>query len=68
MGDIKMMLLIGSFLGLESSLFTFFVASLVGSVAGVLFIWLAKKEAATYELPFGSFLGAVAIGVAFWMR
>ena len=68
MGDIKMMLLIGSFLGLESSLFTFFVASLVGSVAGVLFIWLAKKEAATYELPFGSFLGAVAIAVAFWMR
>jgi hypothetical protein len=40
----------------------------VGSVAGVLFIWLAKKEAATYELPFGSFLGAVAMVVAFWMR
>ena len=68
LGDIKMMLLIGAFLGLEASLFTFFVASLVGSLAGAAFIWLAKKEAATYELPFGSFLGAVAIAVAFWMR
>jgi leader peptidase (prepilin peptidase)/N-methyltransferase len=67
-GDIKMMALIGAFWGLRPALFTFFLASLVGSVVGILFIWLARKQASTYELPFGSFLGAVALAVAFLMR
>ncbi len=68
MGDIKMMALIGAFLGLRPALFSFFLASVVGSVLGILFIWLAKKEAGTYELPFGSFLGAAALFMAFWLR
>jgi leader peptidase (prepilin peptidase)/N-methyltransferase len=68
MGDVKMMALIGAFLGLRPALFTFFLASVVGSVLGILFIWMAKKEARSYELPFGSFLGATALVVAFWLR
>lgn len=68
MGDMKMMLLIGAFLGLRASLFAFFLSSLVGSVVGILFIWLAKKEAGSYELPFGSFLGAMSLVVALWLR
>jgi leader peptidase (prepilin peptidase)/N-methyltransferase len=67
-GDIKMMALIGAFLGLRPALFTFFLASVVGSVLGILFIWMAKKEAGSYELPFGSFLGAMALVVAFWLQ
>jgi leader peptidase (prepilin peptidase)/N-methyltransferase len=67
-GDIKMMMLIGAFLGLQPALLIFFLASVIGSVLGLLFIWLAKKEAGSYELPFGSFLGAVALAVAFWLR
>ncbi len=67
MGDVKMMALIGAFLGLRPALFTFFLASVVGSVLGMLFIWLARKEAQSYELPFGSFLGATALVVAFWL-
>jgi hypothetical protein len=27
----------------------------------LIFIWLARKEAATYELPFGTFLAFAAI-------
>ncbi len=68
MGDMKMMLVMGAFLGLRETLFTFFLASLVGSVVGILFIWLAKKEAGSYELPFGSFLGAMSLVTAFWLR
>lgn len=68
MGDVKMLLLLGAFLGLQGTLFTFFLASLVGSVVGILFIWLADKEAGSYELPFGSFLGAMALIVAFWLE
>ncbi len=67
-GDIKMMALIGAFLGLRPALFTFFLASVVGSVLGMVFIWLARKQASSYELPFGSFLGATALVVAFWLR
>ncbi|MEO5926161.1 MAG: prepilin peptidase [Bryobacteraceae bacterium] len=68
LGDVKMMGLIGAFLGLRPALFTFFLAAVVGSVLGILFIWLAKKEAKSYELPFGSFLGATALVVGFWLR
>jgi leader peptidase (prepilin peptidase)/N-methyltransferase len=67
-GDVKMMALIGAFWGLRPALFIFFAASLVGSVIGILFIWLARKQASTYELPFGSFLGVVALAVAFTTR
>jgi leader peptidase (prepilin peptidase) / N-methyltransferase len=68
LGDVKMMALIGAFLGLRASIFIFFLSALVGSVLGMLFIWLAKKEAGSYELPFGSFLGATALVVGFWLR
>ena len=68
LGDVKMMALMGAFLGLRQTLATFFLASVVGAVLGILFIWLAKKEAKTYELPFGSFLGAAAIVVGFWLH
>jgi leader peptidase (prepilin peptidase)/N-methyltransferase len=67
-GDIKMMALIGAFLGLRPALLIFFLASVLGSVLGIVFIWLAKKHAGSYELPFGSFLGATALVVAFWLR
>lgn len=66
-GDVKMMALLGAFLGLRPALLTFFLASVAGSVLGILFIWLAKKESQTYELPFGSFLGATALVVGFWL-
>jgi leader peptidase (prepilin peptidase) / N-methyltransferase len=66
LGDVKMMLTIGAFLGLRPALLIFFIASLVGSVSGLLFIWLAGKDR-NYELPLGSYLGAVAIAVALWL-
>jgi len=35
-------------------------------VLGLAYIKLTKKDASTYELPFGSFLGATALIVALW--
>jgi len=35
-------------------------------VLGLIYIKLTGKDAATYELPFGSFLGLTALGVALW--
>jgi prepilin signal peptidase PulO-like enzyme (type II secretory pathway) len=51
-----MIFMIGAFLGLPGALLTLIVASMVGALGGLLYIKLAGKDAATYELPFGSFV------------
>lgn len=65
LGDVKMVAMIGAFLGLEGSLLALIVASLLGALIGLCYIWFTGKDASTYELPFGSFLGIGALGVGF---
>jgi leader peptidase (prepilin peptidase) / N-methyltransferase len=65
-GDVKMIAMIGAFMGLRLSLLTLILSSIAGSVVGLAYIKVTKKDASTYELPFGSFLGAAALGVALW--
>jgi leader peptidase (prepilin peptidase)/N-methyltransferase len=65
LGDVKMMAMVGAFLGLRGALAAMIFGSLMGSVLGLGFIVLRKKDM-TYELPFGSFLGVAALGVAIW--
>lgn len=64
LGDVKMVAMIGAFLGLQGVLLTVMVGSILGAVIGLAFIIFTRKEAATYELPFGAFLGTAAIIVA----
>jgi leader peptidase (prepilin peptidase)/N-methyltransferase len=63
-GDVKMVAMIGAFLGVMPVMATIFVACVAGTVVGVGYIWLSGKDLGTYELPFASFLGAAAILVA----
>jgi hypothetical protein len=35
-------------------------------VGGLLYIRLTHQDASTYELPFGSFLGIAALGIAIY--
>jgi leader peptidase (prepilin peptidase)/N-methyltransferase len=65
LGDVKMMLMAGSFLGAKRTLLTIFAGSVLGSVLGLLFI-LARRKNSEYELPFGSFLGMAAVLVVFF--
>ncbi|HXE74169.1 MAG TPA: prepilin peptidase [Candidatus Xenobia bacterium] len=65
LGDVKMMAMVGMFLGPKLATLTLLLGSLAGSLLGSLFILLARKDA-KYELPFGSFLGAAAIAALFW--
>ena len=65
LGDVKMIAMIGAFLGLRWSLATLMLASLAGSVGGLIYLKAARKDASTYELPFGSFLGATALVLMF---
>jgi leader peptidase (prepilin peptidase) / N-methyltransferase len=64
-GDVKMMLMAGAFLGVKRTLLTIFAGALLGSVLGLAFIWLRRKDS-QYELPFGTFLGMAALLVVFW--
>ena len=64
-GDVKMIAMVGAFLGLQGALFTIIAGSLLGSVIGIAWIKLSKQDAATYQLPFGSFLGVGALVAAF---
>ena len=86
-GDVKLMAMVGAFLGMKLTVFTIFVASIAGSIFGlstVLIVWikrthrfmkrLANPQAARrrgwqsaqvvyrhYQMPFGVFLGSVAL-------
>jgi leader peptidase (prepilin peptidase)/N-methyltransferase len=64
LGDVKMAAMIGAFLGLKFALLTLITASLMGSAGGLIYIFVTRKDASTYELPFGSFLGMAALAVA----
>ena len=55
-GDVKLLALLGSFLGLEAGIQALLIGALSGTVFGLGFILIARKDASTYELPFGSFL------------
>jgi leader peptidase (prepilin peptidase)/N-methyltransferase len=59
-GDVKMMAMVGAFLGAPLALLTLMIGSLLGSVIGLIFIRLGGKDR-QYELPFGTFLSAAAI-------
>ena len=62
-GDVKMIAMIGAFLGLMGTLQTIVLASVAGSVIGILWIKLSGKASDTYQ-PFGSFLGLAALATA----
>jgi leader peptidase (prepilin peptidase)/N-methyltransferase len=61
LGDVKMIAMIGAFMGLRYALETLMLASVLGAVIGLIFIFATKKDSKTYELPFGTFLGATAL-------
>lgn len=60
LGDIKMMLMVGAFLGWQLTMLTIFFASLLGSVVGILLISIRGGNM-KMEIPFGVFLGPSAI-------
>jgi leader peptidase (prepilin peptidase) / N-methyltransferase len=60
MGDVKMLAMIGAFLGWKLTLLTLMMASLCGTIIGVLVI-VTRRGSMKYALPFGTFL---ALGAA----
>jgi leader peptidase (prepilin peptidase)/N-methyltransferase len=64
LGDVKMVAMIGSFLGIGGTLLAAILGSMAGSIIGVIYILVTKKDWHSYPLPFGSFLAAAAIVAA----
>ena len=65
LGDVKLMAMIGAFLGLRGALLTLILGSVLGSVIGYAYIRITGKDPSSYELPFGTFLGAAGIAITF---
>ncbi len=65
MGDVTLMLFIGSYLGWKMSFFTLLMASFVGAAVGIYIVYM-KKKTFQYSLPFGSFLAPAAIFSLLW--
>ncbi len=64
MGDVKMMAMVGAFLGWRLAILTIFAGSFAGSVIG-LFLILFKGKTLQHKLAFGTFLGAGAAAMLF---
>ena len=59
-GDVKLLAMIGAFLGWKSVILTILLSSLIGSIAGILIMVLRGKDF-KYAIPFGPFLSLGAV-------
>jgi leader peptidase (prepilin peptidase)/N-methyltransferase len=61
LGDVKMMFMVGAYLGWRLTILTIFVGVLSGSVIGILLMTIERRFDSKKLLPFGVFLGLGAI-------
>jgi leader peptidase (prepilin peptidase)/N-methyltransferase len=66
-GDIKLLAMVGAFLGWQAVLLTLLLASLIGSLIGV-GVMVARGADSKLAIPFGPFLSAGALVALFWGR
>jgi leader peptidase (prepilin peptidase)/N-methyltransferase len=67
-GDVKLVAMVGSFLGLQGTLLTLIVGGISGAILSSVYIVATGKRFGTYELPYGTFLGAAALALAVWHK
>lgn len=60
LGDVKLMAIIGAFLGWQGAVGTLLMGSIGGAVVGVILAWRSQRGMKT-ALPFGVCLGAAAL-------
>lgn len=63
-GDVKLLAMIGAFLGWKKALAAFFIAPLFGAVVGLLNLFLTKR----HTIPYGPFLALAALISIFWYQ
>ncbi|MCG8566571.1 MAG: prepilin peptidase [Desulfobacterales bacterium] len=65
-GDIKLLAMLGTVLGVKGALFTIFGASVLGALVGVGTMVVQRQFDARLRLPFGPFIAAGAVIYIFW--
>ena len=65
LGDVKMLAMIGAFLGWRQIWVVLFFASLAGAIIGVSLTWLRGRSMQS-RLPFGTFLALAAFAASVW--
>ncbi len=61
-GDVKMVAMMGAFLGWQLTLVALFLASMLGSLIGLAIVALTRDR--DYQIPLGSFLAIGAIAAS----
>jgi len=64
-GDIKLLAMIGGFLGWKSLMFILLFSSFSGAIIGITAMIINKQDM-KYAVPFGPFLSAAAVAYLFW--
>jgi leader peptidase (prepilin peptidase)/N-methyltransferase len=64
-GDIKLLAMIGAFLGWKSLIFILLFSSFSGAIVGIAAMFIQKQDM-KYAIPFGPFLSAAAVAYFFW--
>jgi leader peptidase (prepilin peptidase)/N-methyltransferase len=66
-GDVKLLAMIGAFLGWKAVILTILLSSLIGSITGIIIMVLKGKDF-KYAIPFGPFLSLGAVIALFYQN
>ena len=66
MGDVKLLAMLGAFLGLKGVMFIIFISSMLGMVTGIMVMIQTRSYTFKQKIPFGPFLSIAAMIYIFW--
>lgn len=62
-GDMKLLAVVGSFMGIKFVLFVLFISSLIGSIVGIIIVLITRNK--NFPIPFGPFIAISALLLIF---
>jgi leader peptidase (prepilin peptidase) / N-methyltransferase len=65
-GDVKLLVVLGAFLGVQAGLVALFLGGISGTIIGLGYILGKRQPLSRYRLPFGTFLCVGAAAAVFW--
>jgi len=66
MGDMKLLAMLGAFLGLKGVLFIIFISSILGTITGIMVMIHTRSFSLKLKIPYGPFLSIAAMIYIFW--
>jgi leader peptidase (prepilin peptidase)/N-methyltransferase len=66
MGDMKLLAMLGAFLGLKGVVFIIFISSVLGTITGIMVMVHTRSFSFKLKIPYGPFLSIAAMVYIFW--